>query len=423
VTVTEVEGLLKRSAVFLDQFAGCFGRQAQRGAAQRYVRGLLSEKPRKAILAMVDERKSTAVYQSLQHFITDAPWDAERVWRRLRKMTPAGPGLVLLDDTGFPKQGTHSVGVARQYSGTLGKVGNCQVAVGAVLAQRDSSWPLGFELYLPEAWADDPDRRERAEIPPSVGFQEKWRIALQLLDRSRREGVLIDAVVADAGYGEVTAFRRALSGRRLRYVVGVSEQVKVRREGKELGRSVTVAALALSLPPSAWHGVKWRDGTKGPLRACFAAVLVRPTHGWKPDGPWPRLEWLLCERSLKGGGRRRYYLSNLPPTTVLQRLVALAHARWQIEQYFQNLKDEIGIDHFEGRSYGGWHHHTALAALTFALIESERHRHGVTRKTFPFLRRLVRGVVFILMAAEKNEYTELLLHFRKHPPQWGWGFG
>ena len=423
MNVVAVERLLARSAAFLDQFSGCFGRRTQRDAAKRYVRGLLSEKPRKAMLAMVEALSSTARYQTLQHFITDAPWDSARVWKRLRRLAPAGAGVLLIDDTGFPKQGKHSVGVARQYSGTLGKVGNCQLAVGALLAQRKQTWPMGFELYLPKEWTQDRDRCERAEIPRSVRFREKWRIGLQLLDHARHDGALIDAVVADTAYGEVTAFREGLRRRRMRYAVAVPETLTVRKEGRENTPALRVAALARALPGSAWRVIRWRDGSKGPLKARFAAVRVRAAAGWTATGPWPSLEWLLCERSLKRGERKRYYLSNLPPSTPVKRLVSLAHARWQIERHFEDLKNEIGIDHFEGRSWLGWHHHTALAALTYALLESERRRRGAAAATLGLLRRAVREVVFILMVAEKNDHTELLLHFRRHPPKEWWGFG
>ena len=201
--------LLSRSVAFLSQFAGCFGRPSQHEASRKYIRGLLSDQPRKSIQPMVEAITCTADYQSLQHFITHANWNEQAVWKHLRRCVPAGPGVYVIDDTGFPKQGLHSVGVSRQYSGTLGKVGSCQVAVSAVFAQKRRVWPMGLDLYLPRQWAEDPARRKSAGVPDSLVFQEKWRIALTQMDQARHDGILIDAVVADAGYGKSSSSGRA----------------------------------------------------------------------------------------------------------------------------------------------------------------------------------------------------------------------
>ena len=364
---------------------------------------------------------STAGYQTLQHFITHARWNEQEVWKQLRRAVPAGPGVYLIDDTGFPKQGRHSVGVSRQYSGTLGRVGSCQVGVGAVFAQKRRVWPMGLDLYLPREWAENLPRRESVEIPHSVEFLEKWRISLSQLDRARRDGILIDAVVADAGYGEIFEFRQSLRKRQLRYLLAVHDTTSVRRQGREGGAAISLKRMAKSLPRTAWKTIKWRDGTKGPLRARFAAVRVRAAHGWTKGGHWPTLEWLVCERSLTPGERNRYYLSNLPQQTPLRRLAGLAHERWKIEEHFKRLKEEIGIDHFEGRSWIGWHHHTTLAAVAFALTEAERLRGG-GRKTFEQVRGVVRRLILLMMLAEKNEDAMLLMSFKKRAPP-GWGFG
>lgn len=409
--------LLSRGAKFLDQFSGCFGRRAQREGAERYLRGLLSSKPRKAMTQIADALGSTRSYQALQHFITHSPWDHEGIWRQLRRMAPAGPGLLLLDDTGFPKQGKHSVGVARQYSGTLGKVGNCQVAVMAAWARDGWRWPLGMSLYLPAEWADDPLRRERAEIPRSVRFREKWRLALELVDRARKAGLVIEAVVADSDYGRRGPLRRALQKRGLRYVLAVPEPTSVEIADRPEDGWFSVAELAILLPRRAWKKIHWRDGTKGRLEAEFAAVRVHTrAEGRSRREP---VQWLLCERSLSPSPVHKYYLSTLPGETPLRELVAVAHGRWQVERIFQDLKEEVSIDHFQGLSWPAWHHHVALAGMTLAFLEQERHRRGADPATLPMIRRVLTASVLLLMLAEDYDALRILLSFHRDPPHWG----
>jgi SRSO17 transposase len=422
VTDAAVRKLLARSLEFLENFAGCFGRRSQKENCRRYIRGLLSDSPRKSIQPMVEETESSGPYQSLHHFITNTAWDAALVWKQLRLMAPSVPGVLVVDDTGFPKQGRDSVGVARQYSGTLGKVGNCQIAVATVFATNDSCWPIAFDLYMPQEWTKDRARCERAEVPGSVRFQEKWKIALSQIDRATRNGLVVDAVAADAGYGDVGAFRQGLSDRRLRYVVAISGRTSVKKDGRESAPAVLACDLADTLPASAWRTIRWRKGTKGQLRARFAAVRIRIAHGWKKTAPWPRLEWLVQERSLERGGKRRFYLSNLPPSAKLERMAEIAHRRWRVEEHFERLKSEIGMDHFEGRSWPGWQHHVALAAMSYTLIESDRAGRKLGERTFQAYRRILRRVVLLMMIAEKNADVELVMSFKRDPPP-GWGFG
>lgn len=421
MTPAAARKLLTRSLKFLENFAGCFGRQSQKDNCQRYLRGLLSDAPRKSLQPMVEAMDSTASYQSLHHFLTTVAWDDSKVWRQLRLLAPSEPGVLIVDDTGFPKQGRDSVGVARQYSGTLGKVGNCQLAVSSVFTTKKLCWPAGFDLYLPHEWAADRVRRERVEVPRAVRFREKWKIALAQVDRARRDGMLIDAVAGDAGYGDIFAFRKGLQDRRLSYVLAVGRRTTVKREGREGHPSIPAEELAGSLPASAWRSVRWRNGTKGPLQARFAAVRVRAAHDWKKTAPWPPVEWLIFERTLKTGGKRRFYLSNLPRRTPLKRLVQIAHSRWRVEEHFERLKTEVGIDHFEGRSWTGWHHHVTLAALTYALIESDSaaQRPG---QTFQAYRRILRRVVLLMMISEKNSDVEIVMSFKRQPVP-GWTFG
>lgn len=414
----QVRQLFVRCARFLDQFSGCFGRRAQQHGAERYVRGLLSSKPRKAMTQIADALESTPGYQALQHFITHSPWDAEAIWRRLRRLAPPGPGLLLLDDTGFPKQGKYSVGVSRQYSGTFKRVGNCQLAVSAAWVRDGWRWPLGMSLYLPEEWANDVGRRERAEIPARVRFREKWRLALELVDRARKANLAIEAVVADGDYGRIAALRRALRKRGLRYVLAVHEDLTFVVEGRPDEGWFSAAEWAILQPRRAWKRIRWRDGTKGPLEAEFLAVRVhtRALGGRARREP---TQWLLCERSGTVSPVHKYFLSTLSPETPLRDLVAIAHGRWQIERVFQDFKEEVALDQFQGLSWPAWNHHVALAALTFALLEQERHRRGVGRETFPMARRLLGASVFLAMLASDHASVRTLMALQRDPPHFG----
>jgi SRSO17 transposase len=219
--------LLRRLTRWLDQFKDCFGHRAQRVSLRQYVDGLLSDSPRKSMSAMLARVTEPGSYQALQHFVTDAPWNADAVWRRLRAILPERRGILILDETSFPKQGPHSVGVARQYCGALGKVANCQVAVTAALWTGRRAWALGALLYVPEAWTADADRRTTARIPPSLRFQEKWRLALTLLRQVRAANLSVTAVVADAEYGDNSTLRQALHRAKLPYALGISPTLTV----------------------------------------------------------------------------------------------------------------------------------------------------------------------------------------------------
>src|SRR5712692_3190717 len=214
---------------WLESFQQCFGHRAQRLALRTYVQGVFSDSHRKSMQAMLARVTQPVSYQAFQHFITNAPWDADRIWRRLLEILPERRGVLILDGTSFPKQGPHSVGVARQYCGALGKIANCQVAVTAALWTGVRAWWLGVLLYLPQGWIDDADRRTVARIPATAVFQEKWRQALTLIRRARAAGLQVTAVVADAEFGDITAFRRALHQWRLPYALGISRHLTVFR--------------------------------------------------------------------------------------------------------------------------------------------------------------------------------------------------
>ena len=308
---------LKRLLVWLELFEQDFSRQSQRGALRRYVTGLLSDSRRKSMEAMWARLSDPGTYQAFQHFITHAPWEADVLWKRLRTQLPERTGVLILDGTSFPKQGTASVGVARQYCGARGKVANCQTAVTVALWTGTRAWLLGASLYLPEEWLT-PERRAQAQIPRAVRFAEKWRLALTLLRQVRAAGFTLTAVVGDAEFGDNATLRRTLHRARLPYALGVSSDLNVflgtpvlqsppPRTGKGRPRTrrllpaetqtVEARVWAARQPPRHWRVVSWRNGTNPPWRARFCRVRVTPAHDWRERRLAPEV-WLLCERDL-----------------------------------------------------------------------------------------------------------------------------
>lgn len=408
MTAGEARALLGRLGEFLDHFAGCFGgRRARHGLASQYVQALLNDSERKSMQAMHGRMSEADSYQTLQHFITHAPWDTDAGWTRLRAVLPVRRGVLMLDETALPKHGTHSVAVARQYCGALGKLTTCQIVVSTALLAEGQAWPLTMELYLPEEWADDDARRTRADIPPTLTFREKWRIGLAHIDHLRRAGLAITGVVADADYGRVAPLRRALDDWGLRYALAVrGDQVVWTPHAK---RTRDVRDVMRRVPADAWHRITWAQGVKGPLAARFAALRVRPRTA--------RTEcWLLCQRPLGKTGEWKAYFSNLPPTASLRELVRLARSRWPIEQQYRELKDELGFDHFEGRSYVGWRHHALLAAIAFTFLQRERRTRAGPLPTLPQVRNLAREIMLAMYVAEHQDLFDLIVSFRRNPP-------
>jgi SRSO17 transposase len=416
---------LERLVRWLEPFQRCFGHRAQRLALRTYVHGLFSDSERKSMQAMQARVTDPVSYQGLQHFITHAAWDPDRIWRRLLEVLPERRGVVILDGTSFPKQGTHSVGVARQYCGALGKIANCQVAVTAALWTGARAWCLGALLYLPHTWTEDATRRAVAQIPARVGFQEKWRQAITLIRRARGAGLDVTGVVADAEFGDVAAFRRILHQWRLPYALGVSRHLTVFRgvpavhippdppTGRPRSRltmvdptttATNVRAVAMSVPTSRWRRVSWRNGTHRPWAARFIAMRVTPATEWRDRRLAPEV-WLLCEQDLGATPRIKYFFINLPATASLKQLVRLAHQRWAIEQQYQELKTELGLDHFEGRSFAGWHRHVVLTAVAYAFIQHERRRHDADPTlTFPGTRAFVTELFTSWLLAQTPAY-------------------
>ena len=407
---------------FVGELLADLPRRDQRAWALTYLRGLLLDGGRKSVgpmaqrLAAVDHEPAgdrRDYEQALQQFVGQSTWPAadavrDRLqrWLAARGRRRAGTAdaaamaaadLLILDDTGFPKQGTASVGVARQYTGTLGKVAGCQVAVTLQHARQPSAstaaggevFCIDARLYLPErGWCDDRRRMDRAGVPAAVGYQPKWRIGLDMLGRARANG-LGGLVLADSLFGTVTAFRRGLEEQRLTWCVGVDSTVSVIGAAEDLGpvppwsgngrpptRPARVAAKVAGASVKRWaigrrpgfRKVTWRAGSKGKMASRFAAWRVRPAHRLS-DGTAPLAEcWLLAEWPPGEPAPTKYFFSNLPAGTPLRRLVRAAKGRWWVEQSYREMKDELGLDHHEGRGWVGWHHHVVLVMLAYAFV-------------------------------------------------------
>lgn len=381
-----------RLMTFAGEMFASLPRKDQRHWAEVYLRGLMVDGRRKSIEPMA-ARLPDGDEQCLQQFVNQSPWDPEPVRRRLaarmsREITPLA---WIVDDTGFPKAGRYSVGVARQYSGTLGKIGNCQVGVSISAATEAASCPLTWRLFLPASWDEDPERRAKAHLPPEEHHRPKWQLALEMLDELAGWSLETPPIVADAGYGEISAFREALAERGLFYVVEVksatsaypphvmAEELPWCGSGRKPAaryREAPSSLRALALESGRAHTteVAWREGSRGTMKTRFSARRVRPANvGLRRAHPdeLPSA-WLLCQWEEDGKEPSKYWLSNLPEETTLPDLVRLAKLRWRIEQDYRELKDALGLDHFEGRSFRGWHHHVTLVSMAHAFLTLER---------------------------------------------------
>jgi SRSO17 transposase len=402
-----MEGQSDRSARFesyLEKLSSAVRRKNRQAPLRAYCTGLLIPGDRKSMepmAARLDPSRVQAMHQSLQNFVSQAAWDDEAVLRAAREhavpvMEAHGPiEAWLVDDTGYPKQGKHSVGVSRQYCGMLGKTMNCQAAVTLSVANEWASLPVAHRLYLPEKWASDAARREKVGVPVEVKFQTKWEISLDQLSRMKEAKVPGGTVLADAAYGDVLAFREGVTKLDRTYVVGIRKGTaawgpgkgpvpppgysgrgrpskRVRRDKSHQPESVL--KLALALPLDAWREVSWREGTQGQMSSRFARLRVRPAHGdERRTEPNPE-EWLLVEWPESEPEPTKYWLSTLSETVDLVTLVRLAMLRWRIERDYEELKQEVGFAHFEGRGWRGFHHHAALSIAAYAFLVAERAR-------------------------------------------------
>jgi SRSO17 transposase len=384
----------------LEQF-GCevlaeaMNRPAQMANGGLYLRGLVEEGKRKSLEPLVARLGEEADYQSMQQFLTDSPWNPELVVKAVAERVAGEIGVEawVLDDTGFPKQGKRSPGVKRQYSGTLGKIGNCQIGVSVHAVGKKGTVPLGWALYLPEEWCQDEERRRIAKIPEEVVFKTKPELGAQLLERAAGFEVPVAPVLGDAAYGDNTELRERLHETGLQYVLSVSAETAVFAPGTAFvvperkgttgrprdrlrpeSKPVGIGEFIAGLHPGQWQTIAFRDGPDGePMTSRFTFVRVRAAHRWQ----WgfatePREEWLICEWPEGQEKPTDYWLSNLPADTPPERLARLARLRWKIELDYKQLKGELGLDHYEGRSYLGWYHHTALVTAAHGFLTLER---------------------------------------------------
>jgi SRSO17 transposase len=402
MTSAQLRRIRTRLAAFAEDVFASIPRKDQRRWGQSYLRGLLLDGKRKSIQPMAARlargdpaADAYALEQALQQFVNQSPWDPTAVRRRLaQRMTAAiQPTAWVIDDTAFPKFGRYSVGVAPQYCGALGKVANCQVGVSVHAATDQASCPIDWRLFLPEAWDTDAERRRKAHVPRGECHRPKWQLALELLDELVGWGLVPPVVLADAAYGEVGEFRLGLEQRELAYVVQVPGTISAYAEDvtpepvayagrgrrpvpRYRQRRSSLRQLVVEVGDQASRTVAWRQGADGQqLVSRFVALRVRPA-GIKlrraTQGGELQVRWLVAEWPQGEPEPVKYWLANLPADSSLERLVGLAKLRWRVEHDYRELKDALGLDHFEGRSWQGWHHHVTLVSVAHAFVTLQR---------------------------------------------------
>jgi SRSO17 transposase len=399
LTPTELAAIRGRLEAFADDVFASLARTDQRARGECYLRGLMLDGRRKSIQPMA-QRLGEAHYQALHHFVAVSPWDWRPVRRRLAEVLCAAlqPTAWVVDDTGFPKDGTHSVGVQRQYSGTLGKTANCQLGVSVNAVTEQASCPLDWRLFLPQRWDEEAmaPRRAACHLPKQVHHRPKWQLVLDMLDELAGWELSPPVLLADSGYGEVGAFRGGLDTRQVSYVVEVRsdtsaypEQVRPsvashkgrgrRPRPRYRDQPSSLKELATTAGQQACVELIWRRGSKGLQRGRFLRLRMRPA-GVTPrrlarqDGGELPLRWLLVEWPVGKPEPTKYWLSSLPEATPLVELVRLARLRWRVEQDYRELKGALGLDHFEGRGWPGWHHHLTLVTAAHGFLTLERLR-------------------------------------------------
>ena len=392
------DGSEGRFSRYVEGLSSVIGHADRVNPLRDYCAGLMMPCERKSVepmAAVTAPARTAAQHQSLLHFVGQASWSDEKVLAKVcETVLPAiersGPiEAWIIDDTGFPKKGKHSVGVARQYCGQLGKQDNCQAAVSLSIANRGASLPVRYRLYLPQEWAGDAQRRRKAHVPEEIIFETKPEIALEQLRWACQAGLPRGVVLLDAGYGNHTNLRTQISALGLSYAAGILSSTSVWAPGTEplppkrwSGRGrpptrprrnakrkpVSIKQLALALPRRAWRTIGWREGSAEPLCSRFARVRVRAAHRGKRHGE----EWLLIEWPKAAKEPTKYWLSTLPQDITFERLVDLAKLRWRIERDYQELKQELGLGHFEGRSWRGFHHHATMCIAAYGFLISEQ---------------------------------------------------
>ena len=390
------EGSDERFSIYVEGLAGVIGHADRVSPLRDYCTGLMMPCARKSVeplAAVTAPARTAAQHQSLLHFVGQASWSDETVLAKVCELVlpaieRAGPiEAWIIDDTGFPKKGKHSVGVARQYCGQLGKQDNCQAAVSLSLANRQASLPVRYRLYLPQEWADDGARRRKAHVPEEITFKTKPEIALEQVRWACAAGLPRGVVLLDAGYGNHTNLRTQINALGLSYAAGILSNTSVWAPGTQplppkrwsghgrpptrprrsaRHKPVSAKQLAFALPRRAWRTIGWREGACGPLTSRFARVRAAHRNEWRHE------EWLLIEWPKGDKEPTKYWLSTLPESITFERLVDLAKLRWRIERDYQELKQELGLGHFEGRGWRGFHHHATLCIAAYGFLISER---------------------------------------------------
>ena len=394
----------KRLAAYLELLAQAAGHADRIEPLRNYCTGLLLDGERKSVEPMAARLAPDHVqrmHESLHHFVAQSPWSDVDLLRQVRNyvlpaMQKNGPVTAwIVDETGLVKKGAHSVGVARQYCGRVGKKENCQVAVSLSVATATGSLPIAWRLYLTEEWASDAERRRQTGVPEAVSFQTKPQIALAQIRQAREEGVSPGVVLGDEVYGSVREFREGVAELKLSYSLAVRSTTTVwalerqplppkpwkgkgrrawRMRRDQTHQPYTVEQLARELPEKAWREVCWREGSKEMLRSCFAALRVRPAYGDDRKGGLQPEQWLLVEWPADAEGPSGYWLARLPAKLSLKRLVGISKQRWVIERDYEELKQELGLSHYEGRNWRGFHHHGTLCIAAYGFLIEERNR-------------------------------------------------
>lgn len=399
-----------RMEAFVAEVAGAaMSHPVQRVNTELYVRGLLAAGARKSLEPLVERLDGAGDYQSLQQFLADSPWSSERLMQAVvERVAPVVAAEAwVLDDTGFPKDGKNSPGVKRQYSGTLGKIGNCQIGVSLHAVSEHATLPLGWALYLPEDWCADSVRRRKAKIPDDVAFKTKPQLGLALVEQAGGYAIDRAPVLGDAAYGENTALRGALDSSGIQYVLSINPDTTIFEAGavftvpaRRLGSrgpapsahradrdAISVGKYAQTLSPEDFQTVTFRGKGKARVSSRFAFKRVTAAHPVSRDREAPREEWLIIEWPEGRDTPIDYWISNLPARARPQRLARLARLRWMIELDYRQLKGELGLDHYEGRSYPGWYHHTALVTTAHAFLTLERTDPKARRRASRSLKR------------------------------------
>ena len=395
----------KRLAAYLEWLAQAAGHADRTEPLRNYCTGLLLDGERKSVepmAARLAPNRVQRMHESLHHFVAQSPWSDADMLRQVRNyvlpaMQKIGPVTAwVVDETGFVKKGSHSVGVARQYCGRVGKKDNCQVAVSLSVATATASLPIAWRIYLPEEWANDPERRKEAAIPNEIQFQTKPEIALTQIRQAVEEGVPPGVVLADEVYGSNRQFRNGVAELKLDYSLAVRSTTTVwalerqplppkpwkgkgpraiRMRRDQAHQPITVQQLAQGLPEEAWREVAWRTGSKKPLSSRFAALRVRPAYGDdRSKGGLQPEQWLLIEWPAGAEEPSGYWLARLPVNLSLKRLVGMSKHRWVIERDYEELKQELGLGHYEGRNWRGFHHHGSLCIAAYGFLIAERSR-------------------------------------------------